>query len=155
MHSHSSWESTWGCTTAICLHNPASSHLIPPSTSLFCSNLSPHISKCSLPCSRHSPPRSGCSPFPSRYSPCPLGLFPSTCIAEDPGGDVGTRAHDVLHVQAGLQPGFAMALAPHHSVHLCAVGKATAKELHELSQVSLVEVLLEKLPDTEGQTVFS
>lgn len=30
VHSHSSWESTWGCTTATCLHSPASSPLTPP-----------------------------------------------------------------------------------------------------------------------------
>lgn len=69
----------------------------------------------------------------------------STCIAEDPRGDVGACAHDVLHIQAGLQPSPALALVPNHMVNLCAVGKAAAKELHEHGQVSLVEVLLQEL----------
>lgn len=69
----------------------------------------------------------------------------STCIAEDPRGDVGACAHDVFHVQTGLQPSLALALVPNHLVNLRAVGKAAAKELHELSQVSLVEILLQEL----------
>lgn len=152
VHPHSSWESSGGCTRAsCCLHSPASSPLTPLGTLLSCST---HLQVFpSLLQALSSPLR--VPPFPLQMFPCPSGLFPSTCIAEDPGGDVGTRAHDVLHVQAGLQPGFAMALVPHHPVHLRAVGKATAKELHELSQVSLVEVLLEKLWDIERQVVFS
>lgn len=69
----------------------------------------------------------------------------STCIAEDPRGNVGTRAHDVFHVQTGLQPSLALALVPNHLVNLRAVAKAAAKELHKLSQVSLVEILFQEL----------
>lgn len=79
----------------------------------------------------------------------------STCIAEDPRGNVGTRAHDVFHVQAGLQPSLAPALVPNNLVDLGVVGKAAAKELHELSQVSLVEVLFQELGGTRRDTKIS
>uniref|UniRef100_A0A803VPK6 Integrin linked kinase n=1 Tax=Ficedula albicollis TaxID=59894 RepID=A0A803VPK6_FICAL len=74
---------------------------------------------------------------------------------EVPFADLSNMEIGMKVALEGLRPTIPPALAPHHPVHLRAVGKATAKELHELSQVSLVEVLLEKLWDTEGQVVFS
>lgn len=66
----------------------------------------------------------------------------TTCIAEDPGGDVGPCAHEVLHIQTGLHASLASALMPHDLVHTCTMSEASPKEVHELSQVRLVEVLL-------------
>lgn len=79
----------------------------------------------------------------------------STCIAEDPCGDVGTRAHDVFHIQTGLQPSLALALVPNHLVNLRAVAKAAAKELHKLSQVGLVEILFQELGEQGADKFFS
>lgn len=74
-----------------------------------------------------------------------------TCVAEDPGGDVGPRAHEVLHIQTGFQAGFASALVPNNLIDARAVWEASPKEVHEFGQVSLVEVLLKELQRRRGR----
>lgn len=72
-------------------------------------------------------------------------LFVQTWISEHPCGDVGPCAHDVLHIQTGLQTSFPSSLGANNSIHLRQMLEGSPKHGHELSQVGRVEVLLQEL----------
>lgn len=74
-------------------------------------------------------------------------LFVQTRISEDPCGDVRPCAHDVLHIQTGLQTSFTSSLGAYNSIHLRQMLEGSTIYVHELSQVGGVEVLLQKLQE--------
>lgn len=62
------------------------------------------------------------------------GLKPvHTWIGEDPRGDVRTSAHDVLHIQTGLDSRFPRSLSAHNTIHLSVMLEAPSEQAHELS----------------------
>lgn len=68
-----------------------------------------------------------------------------TWIGEDPRGDVGASAHDVLHIQTGLDSSLSGSLSAHNPIHLSLMLKAAAEHPHELGQVCRAVVLLQEL----------
>lgn len=80
---------------------------------------------------------------------CPsrnTGLNPThTWVGENPCGNVCTSAHDVLHIQTGLDPSLSSSLSAHNPIHLSVMLEALAKQAHELSQVCRTVVLLQEL----------
>lgn len=80
---------------------------------------------------------------------CPsrnTGLNPThTWVGENPCGNVCTSAHDVLHIQTGLDPSLSSSLSAHNPIHLSVMLEALSKQAHELSQVCRTVVLLQEL----------
>lgn len=68
-----------------------------------------------------------------------------TWIGEEPRGNVGTSAHDVLHIQTGLESRLFSSLSAHNPIQLREMLEAAAKQGHELSQVCRTVVLLQEL----------
>lgn len=68
-----------------------------------------------------------------------------TWIGEEPCGNVGTSAHDVFHIQTGLDSSLSSSLSAYNPIHLSVMLEAPAKQAHELSQVCRTVVLLQEL----------
>lgn len=74
-----------------------------------------------------------------------------TWICEDPCRNVCSTAHDVLHIQTGLNAGFPTSLSAHDPLYSWHVRESSRKKTHKLSQVSRVVVLLQELTSLQSQ----